>query len=271
MLRFPARFTADLTKVLLSQKLFGSAKPPVVLRLNPVEWAARVDVLPVSPSSDSNGSSVESSSIVEANQQMLSFIRRSNAPVVWIGGETPLQYPHIGQLTRGIVKMGRTVFVEKDGRLLRRRIHEFRPVSRLYVTVELNGLEDSHDLRAGHAGLFRHTLEGVRAAKLSGFLICVQTKIFEDTELSALSLLAKQITKMGADSWVVTRANDNGSLPDGKIEAARNLIPSRRWRWFSGLLDRSIAPASVTIGETQTRTTLEARDREEPVAGLRTQ
>src|SRR2546430_15359761 len=54
------------------------------------------------------------------------------APVVWIGGSEPLLHPEMGQLTRCIAAIGRDVFLETDGALLRRRIHEFRPVSRCF-------------------------------------------------------------------------------------------------------------------------------------------
>jgi hypothetical protein len=279
MLRFPLGFSADLTKVLIAQKLFGADKFPAVLRLNPIEWAARgaVDatssVLPAMQASlGTFGDSVDpidSALNSDANTQMLAFIGASKAPAVWIGGDTPLQYPHIGQLTRDIVKLGQTIFVEKDGRLLRRRIHEFRPVSQLYVTVELNGTEASHDLRARHAGLFRSTMEGIRAAKLSGFLICVQTKIFADTQLGELGSLAEQIIKMDVDGWVLTRAAASEFLPDHDLEAARNLIPNRRWKWFSELLDQSAVRAIAPLGEQNQKTSIEAREGEESAEGLR--
>ncbi len=77
-------------------------------------------------------------------------------------------------------------FVEMDETLLRRRIHEFRPVSRLYLVLPLNGLEDVHDSRAQHTGNFRATMEAIRTAKLSGFHICIETTIFPRFDRSEL-------------------------------------------------------------------------------------
>src|SRR2546430_8126705 len=87
------------------------------------------------------------------------------APVVWIGGSEPLLHPEMGQLTRCIAAIGRDVFLETDGALLRRRIHEFRPVSRLFLTIQWNGLERWHDVRAGRAGAFQAALDGMRVAR----------------------------------------------------------------------------------------------------------
>jgi sulfatase maturation enzyme AslB (radical SAM superfamily) len=237
MMRFSPRLTVDLLKALITQKIPGTEKHPLVLRLNPAEFSAQREFASESPD-------VASSSASESDPlytQMLSLVHGSSAPVVWIGGETPLQFPRIGQLTREIVDSGRTVFIETDGRLLRRRIHEFRPVSRLYVTVQLNGLEASHDRRAGTAGIFRVTIEGVRAAKLSGFHICVLTTMFADTEMEELRRLKEYISKMNVDGWVQAQpvAGEREALSNDELLLARHLIPSWRWRKLSELLDRA--------------------------------
>src|SRR5713101_3140205 len=61
----------------------------------------------------------------------------SRSPVVWIRGSEPLYHPGIAHLVRAITQNGHFVFLETDGALLRRRIHEFQPVSRLFLTVRL--------------------------------------------------------------------------------------------------------------------------------------
>src|ERR1700674_4800314 len=198
MMRFPLRLTVDLMQVLIAQKVFGTAAYPLAVRLGLAELPAY---------SESYAASTTDSSIAASSSdlQALSLIRGSAAPVVWIGGDTPLHYPRIGQVARDIINRGRTVFVEMDGTLLRRRIQEFRPVSRLYLTLRLNGLETSHDLRAGQIGNFRATMESIRTAKLSGFLVCVETTIFADTELGELQRLAQYIANLDVDGWIESR------------------------------------------------------------------
>jgi Radical SAM superfamily len=232
MMRFPPRLIWDLSRVRIAQKLFGASRYPWALRLDLAQLRAHTDVTP------RNG--IDSSAEVSSrDSQGLSRVRASSAPVVWIGGDTPLKHARIGHLAREVVNCGRTVFVEMDGTLLRRRIHEFRPVSRLYLVLPLNGLEDAHDSRAHHTGNFRGTMEGLRTAKLSGFHICIETTIFPGSNKSELLQLAKFISTLDVDGWIHKRSpatpNDQPTRETG--QSARHLIPSRHWRAFSALLD----------------------------------
>ena len=74
-------------------------------------------------SADTNNLTSDSS----RDSHALAAVRASAAPFIWIGGETPLRYPRVGQIARQIISSGKIFFVEMDGTLLRRRIHEFRP------------------------------------------------------------------------------------------------------------------------------------------------
>ena len=105
---------------------------------------------------------------------------------MWIGGDTPLHYPRIGHLTREIINLGRAVFIEMDGRLLRSRIHEFRPVVAARSVLPLIGLQEPPRFRAGHAANFRATLESIRTAKLSGFHFAWKRPVTSELEIAEL-------------------------------------------------------------------------------------
>ena len=131
MTRWAPRLTWDLTRVLLAQKLFGASRHPVALHLDLAQYPAHSQV----DSPDANNSTPDSS----RDSHVLAAVRASTAPFVWIGGDAPLRYPRIGQIARQIISFGKIVFMEMDGTLLRRRIHEFRPESRLYLVLPLHG------------------------------------------------------------------------------------------------------------------------------------
>jgi hypothetical protein len=245
MMRFPPRLLWDLTRVRVAQKLFGAARDPLVLRLDLSDFSARTE----DASSTAGNSSLETSS---RDAQALSQVRASSAPVVWIGGDTPLQHARIGHLARDIVNCGRIVFVEMDGTLLRRRIHEFRPVPRLYLVLPLNGLENTHDSRAQHTGNFRATMESLRTAKLSGFHICIETTVFPGSDASELRNLATYIARLDVDGWIhkrPTSAANDAIGSDALQSAPRNLIPSRHWRTFSELLDSTTNSVQPSFGK----------------------
>ena len=232
MMRFPPRLLWDLARVRIAQKLFGASSNPLVLRLDLSEFRSPIEDAS-SPGDNSSGQ------ISSRDEQALSHVRASTAPIVWIGGDSPLQHARIGHLAREIVNCGRTVFVEMDGTLLRRRIHEFRPVARLYLVLPLNGLEDAHDSRAKQSGNFRATMEALRTARLSGFHICIETTIFPGSDRSELLKLANFISTMDVDGWIHKRpaSAGNDKAASAALQSACNLIPSRHWRTFSELLD----------------------------------
>jgi pyruvate-formate lyase-activating enzyme len=244
MMRFPPRLLWQLSKVRLAQKLFGSSRYPWALRLDLSQLPANVEIaLPNGVTSSSEVSSRDS--------QALSQVRASSAPIVWIGGDPPLQHARIGHLAREISNTGRTVFVEMDGTLLRRRIHEFRPVSRLCLVLPLNGLEDAHDSLAQHSGNFRANMEALRTAKLSGFHICIETIIFPDFIRNQLLELANFISTIDADGWIHKRppAATNDATISEALQSACELIPSRHWRSFSALLDLTATSAQSSFGK----------------------
>jgi pyruvate-formate lyase-activating enzyme len=272
MMRFPPRLLWDLARVGIAQKVFGATRYPWALHLDLAQSRAHTEV--TSP----NG--VDSSAEISSrDSQALSQVHTSPAPVVWIGGDTPLHHARIGHLAREIVDCGRTVFVEMDGTLLRRRIHEFRPVSRLYLVLPLNGLEDVHNLRAQHTGNFRATMEALRTAKLSGFHICIETTIFPGSDRSEFLALTKFISTLDVDGWIHKRhsAAANDETISKTLQSARDLIPSGHWRAFSALLDLTSASAQPGVEKKRTANpvveklekvpTLEAREAHEE--GLR--
>jgi hypothetical protein len=222
-----------------------------------------------------------SAEISSRDSQALSQVRTSPAPVVWIGGDTPLHRARIGHLAREIVDCGRTVFVEMDGTLLRRRIHEFRPVSRLYLVLPLNNLEDGHDSRAKHSGNFRATMEALRTVKLSGFHICIETTIFPGSDTSDLRNLANFISTLDVDGWIHKRPTSaaNDAINSDALQSTRSLIPSRYWRTFSELLDATTnsaqpsfekkRPANAMVQKIEKAAAREAHDsREEELSAL---
>jgi Radical SAM superfamily len=249
-MRFPLRLTADLALGLATKSLRGATRHRLILHLAPVERPAT-----------SSWTSAEALQTNAADLQLLSSdlcldaVRQSSAPVVWIGGDEPLLHPEIGRLARRIVDTGRHLFVHTDCALLRRRIHEFRPVSRLFLTVQFEGFDQRHDRRARRDGAFREAVDGIRTAKLSGFLVCAYIVAKADTDLAELGELRRYLEARDVDGFVVMPPHDfpqeasqrKESVPlRWQIHAARAQLCSRRWRLFSRLLETSF-PAAPTI------------------------
>src|SRR5579871_4338385 len=88
--------------------------------------------------------------------------------VVWIGGPDPLARAEVARLVNSSAASGRYVFLSINGARLRRRIHEFQPSSRLYLTIRFDVGRCVSD-RVARVDLLAVALDAVRAANLSGF------------------------------------------------------------------------------------------------------
>jgi MoaA/NifB/PqqE/SkfB family radical SAM enzyme len=231
MRRFPFWLRAELLRARFTQALRGAAARNLILRLDVDDYGSASG--PAS-NGDSQGTKAET--------EIVGLVQASGAPVVWIGGSEPLDHPGVGRLTRRIVDCGRTVFVETDGFFLRQRIHEFRPVSRLHLTLKFYGLQRSNDARVGRDGAFGRAIEGIRTAKLSGFLICGHVLVDVETDLGQIARLKEQLLRMDADGLLVSAAPGAFSVTredtEAKLQEARKIVESRGWGMFGRLLER---------------------------------
>lgn len=169
----------------------------------------------------------------------------SPAPILWIGGSEPLEHPGIAHLVRAVLQSGRFVFLETCGTLLRRRIHEFQPVPWLFLTVRLDGASVPPKPDARKPGAFELALEGLRAARLSGFFTAVHSLVREDSDVAGLQALSGILSAADVDGWMITTAT-NGDPSSRKAREARILIPNAQWRWLSGHVERALFAALRT-------------------------
>jgi hypothetical protein len=92
--------------------------------------------------------------------------------------------------------------------------------------------------------VFRAAVEGIRTAKLSGFLICAHALIDEETRLEDIMQLKGYLAALDADGFLVSAAPDAVNAANrgsdslrGKVSEARKLIGNPGWERLSRLLD----------------------------------
>lgn len=154
----------------------------------------------------------------------------SSSPVIWIGGSEPLDHPGIAHFVRAITPSGHYVFLETKGTLLRRRIHEFQPLPRFFLTVALDSLQLPEFVLAA---------EGLRAARLSGFFTAVHSRVGIHSDLGDLDRFRAFLVETEVDGWLIsTEAADDAST--ATAAEARTRIPSASWRWFSKQVEREL-------------------------------
>jgi hypothetical protein len=223
MLRFPLRLTADLTRARLAQKSHPA--------LSAVRFVDAAELL----HHDSNH---------PVSHEKIRKLISSSSPVVWIGGSEPLHHPGVAHLVRAITGSGHFVFLETDGTMLRRRIHEFQPLPRFFLTVRLDPGSQLHTSKGLQPSSSELAAEGIRAAQLSGFLICFHARVHAQTELVAMAELIHYAHSLDVDGIVVSPGSSGSNCMAPVAEAlqrktaeARKLIGSKWWESFSRLIE----------------------------------
>jgi hypothetical protein len=90
---------------------------------------------------------------------------------------------------------------------------------------------------------FELAVEGIRAARLSGFFTVVHSSVREDSDLSLLREFSILLSGLDVDGWLITSPSA-GESASRKAGEARKLIPNSQWRQFSGRLEREILSLS---------------------------
>lgn len=211
MVRLPARLTSKIAKARIAQ-IFKSAPPcPLLHCVNPAEVLHPGSSAPIS------------------HEKMHALVKNS-APVVWISGSEPLLHAGIGHFVRAIAQSGHYVFLETDGTSLRRRIHEFQPLPGLFLTVRLDSVQARESDLA---------LEGLRAARLSGFFTVIHSLVGEGSELAQLAAIGALIKEKDVDGWVISAASTSEAAV-WNAKGARGFIRSSFWRQFSEHVEEAL-------------------------------
>jgi MoaA/NifB/PqqE/SkfB family radical SAM enzyme len=235
-MKFPLRLSLDLLSSRITRALAGGRDASTIFHLSASAFSA-TNQKEIEAESDPNAAVME----IPA-----SVVAQTAAPIFWLGGDEPLLHPVIGRIAAALNKAGRNVFLHSDGLRLRQRIHEFRPDPRLFLTVELAGREKLHDRTAGLPGAFMRVLEGVRAAKLSGFHVCAHVTVNLPTDVCETGELFEYLDNYDVDGFIVS---SGGGLVESasrnelqeKLQEIRALVRCSRWEYFSSLLEDSYA------------------------------
>jgi len=219
-MRLPALLSAKLLKALVAGFIRGT---------RPAHFIDFVDAAEV----------LHAGSAHPISQERIRGLLDSPAPILWIGGSEPLEHPGIAHLVRAIVQGGRFVFLETCGTLLRRRIHEFQPVPQLFLTIRSDGPPPSAARNRGNPSAFELALEGLHAARLSGFFTAVHSPVREDSDVSRLQILSGILSAAEVDGWMITAAT-TGHSASRQAREARDLIPDAQWRRLSAHAEREL-------------------------------
>ena len=170
-------------------------------------------------------------------EQCLAAVDECGAPIVSICGGEPLMYPEIGRLTSEILARKKHIYLCTNGIFIRKRLKDFKPTSRFFFNVHLDGLEKTHDICVERDGVFREAVEGIKAAKTAGFLVTSNTTIYKETDIEEIDELLEYLQTLGVDGHMISPAYSYAAVDTKEIFMSREEI-RRKFLQASSLLER---------------------------------
>ncbi|MGL4420010.1 MAG: radical SAM protein, partial [Gemmataceae bacterium] len=139
-MRFPLSLTTEMAGYMVQQKVRRRPKFPLVMMLEPLH-ACNLTCTGCGRIREYESTIKQKLSVDDC----LRSVDEARAPIVSICGGEPLIYPQIGSLVRGILRRRKHIYLCTNGVFLEKKLSLFRPTSRFFFNVHLDGLRDSHD------------------------------------------------------------------------------------------------------------------------------
>jgi len=220
--RFPFSLTRSMTGYLFRKKLGGPRRFPLVLMLEPL-FACNLRCSGCGRIREYADWSRERLSVEEC----LAALDECGAPIVSICGGEPLIYPEIQELVDEILARRKHIYLCTNGVALAEKLPLFRPSSRLSINVHLDGMEATHDTIVGRPGVFAAAVEGIKAAKAAGFLVCTNTTVYRQTKPREVALLFEYLSQLRVDGLMLSPAYGYEAVRDDRPAAADEVFMTR--------------------------------------------
>ncbi len=160
-------------------------------------------------------------------EECLESVDECGAPIVSICGGEPMIYPEIGRLVKEILNRRKHIYLCTNGMFIKKKLHEFKPTSRFFFNVHLDGLEETHDMAVERQGVFKQAVEGIKAAKEAGFLVCTNTTVFKETDINEIDALFAYLTKLGVDGFMLSPAYGYSAVCETNPQGAAEIFLTR--------------------------------------------
>jgi len=221
-MRFPISLTSKMAGYLLKKKLRGERRFPLVLMLEPLHAC--------NLTCTGCGRIREYAQTIKTKlsiDECLAAVDECGAPVVSICGGEPMIYPGIEELVAKILERGKHIYLCTNGMFTKKKLPQFRPTSSFFWNVHLDGMEKSHDLAVEREGVFVEAIEGIKAAKAAGFLVCTNTTIYKETDMHEIAVLLAYLTELGVDGFMISPAYGYQAVQDTNPQGAEQLFMTR--------------------------------------------
>jgi hopanoid biosynthesis associated radical SAM protein HpnH len=224
--------TTKLSKYIAGKRMRGVEKFPLVMMLEPLH-ACNLTCSGCGRIREYKDTIKEQITV----ELCLKEVDECGSPIVSICGGEPMIYRPLGQLVTEILDRGRHIYLCTNGMFIKKRLKEFKPTCHFFFNVHLDGMEATHDLCVERKGVFRQAIDGIRAAKDAGFMVCTNTTIYKQTDLKEIAELFEYLSGFGVDGHTIAPSYSYEAVQNKEIFMSRKEI-HEKFRQATEVLER---------------------------------
>lgn len=218
-MRHPLRLQADLAKYIISKKLKGVKRFPLVLMLEPLH-ACNLTCTGCGRIREYEDTIKE----VVPVEKCLQAVEESGAPIISVCGGEPLIYKEMPRLVTELLNRKKHVILCTNGIFVPKRINEFKPDVRFIWNIHLDGMRKSHDLAVEREGVFDQAIEAIKLAKSKGFRVQTNTTVYEETDMNEIDALFEYLKPLGVDGHTISPGYSYSAVQTKEIFLDRKAI-----------------------------------------------
>jgi len=200
---------ASVAKYLISQRLQGRKRFPLVLMLEPL---FRCNL-----ACPGCGKIQHPKEILKQHltpEQCFAAVEECGVPVVSIPGGEPLLHPQIKEIVEGLVARKKYIYLCTNAILLEKNLDKFEPSPYLTFSIHLDGLGEHHDKAVDRDGIFETAIAAIKAAKARGFRVTTNTTVFDGADPKDVQDFFDFVNELGVDGMMVSPGYSYEWAPD---------------------------------------------------------
>ena len=195
----PIQLQMSVFKYLVTQKLKGVARYPLVMMLEPL-FACNLECAgcgKIQYPTDILRKRLTPAECFESASEC-------GAPIVSIAGGEPLIHPEIQRIVEGLIARGKFIYLCTNAVLLEKNIHKFSPSPNLIFSIHLDGLEKTHDRMVCKEGVYATAVSAIKLAKSRGFQVMTNSTIFQGEDAEEFREFFDTLKELGIDGMMIS-------------------------------------------------------------------
>jgi hopanoid biosynthesis associated radical SAM protein HpnH len=205
----PLSQMATVTKYVLTQKMKGVKRYPLVLMLEPL---FRCNLACAGCGKIQYPDHVLDKRLTV--EQCLAAAEECGAPIVSIPGGEPMIHPEMPAIVRGLVEQERYIYLCTNAILMERKLDDYQPSKFLTFSVHMDGLKEEHDLAVCRDGVYDVAVKAIKAALKRGHRVTTNTTLFDDANPERVRKFFDAMMELGVEGMMISPGYSYQKAPD---------------------------------------------------------